>query len=297
MFSSYGPIELDPGGGGGGGGGDPPPTYYYRTLLSLNPDPDLGDPQTTDTEDIYSQWNWHIHNPTTDDKTEFLQAIDDSDSMTTNKLAISYVGHGDIEDEEPYLKLPDESKVKYSDLDDLSTEKSYWHLRFVLMTGCHSMDNDRLADGFHKLGAEVVIGGIGDASVALSKAVANIFYYYALTEHYSVEEAFTFVEQDYDEASDNADTVNQEVMDDVFGGSVDNLIDSLADDFWGTEEDITSYLISIYPTWAITLTMIAALIIILILLFPILILPWFFSSLPDFPYRMKDYNTDTLTYI
>lgn len=296
LCGSYGPIILDPGPGDGSGGeGGEPSTYYEKTLLLINTEPSKGDPQAMSTADIFSEWNWNIDYSTSNDKTEFLQSIRDSDFITTNKLAITYIGHGDIENGIPYLKFPDGSTVTDTDLNQLSEEKPYWHLRFVLMTACHSMDNDNLAYSFNKLGATVVIGGVGEASVALAKVVADDFYYYALTEHYSVEEAFIQSEQNYNDALDEVYLVKQDVFDNLFGGSEDNLLESLSQDFWGTENDIINYLYPNYATWSITA--ILAILIIIMLLLPIIFWPWFVSEFAAFPYRLIDYDTDTLTYI
>ncbi len=163
------------------------------------------------------------------------------------------------------------------------------------MTACHSMDTNNLANGFRRLGVSVVIGGIGDASVALAKAVADDFYYYALTEHYSVEEAFIQAEQDYNDALDEAYSAKQDVLDNLFGGSEDNLLESLSQDFWGTENDITNYLYPNYATWSVTA--ILTILIIIMLLLPIIFWPWFVSEFAAFPYRLIDYDTDALTYI
>ncbi len=192
--------------------------------------------------------------------------------------------------------LPGGNTISYDDLYKLSLEKDYWHLKFVLMTGCSTMFTTHLSDGFAKLGAEVVIGGAEDVNVDAAAVVANVFYSYVLDEHYSVEEAFTQTELDYEESKHYAEDLRDDVWNNVFFGSEIEFLSSLDSDFWGTVSNVENYLQNLNQTlfWN-PLAVIGAILIIIILL-GALILPHFKIPVP-FPYEMKDLDTTKLTYI
>lgn len=288
-------VFLDPGPGGGSGGYTPdPPLFYYKTLLSFNPYPYDGDRQTADTEESYSSWLWNIYQSSGYiSRNEFLQAIRDADEETSEKLAISYVGHGNVISGQSVLILPSGNTITYDDLYKLSKERDYWHLKFVLMTGCYTMFTTHLSDGFARLGAEVVIGGAEEASVDAAAVVADVFYYYVLDEHYSVEEAFTQTELEYEESKHYAEEFKDDVWNNVFSDSELEFLSSLDSDFWGTVTNVGNYLQDLNQTlfW----NPLVAILIILILL-GALILPYINISIP-FPYEMRDLDTTKLTYI
>lgn len=191
------------------------------------------------------------------------------------------------------MRLPSGETITYDDLYRLSREKDYWHLKFVLMTGCYTMITDKLSLGFSLLGAEVVIGGDEEVNVEAAAVVAEVFYDYVLEEHYSVEEAFTQTELEYEESKHYAEEFKDDVWNNVFSDSEQEFLSSLDSDFWGTVTNVGNYLRDLNQNWF--WPQLAAIIIILILL-GALIGPWINIPIP-FPYVMKDFDTTKLTYI
>jgi len=266
-------------------------------LLLFNPYPTNGDLQSIPTADIFSDWLWHVNYIEPSNKATFLNSIQDADDATITKLALHYVGHGTLVGGDSVLEMPDGSYVSYENLEALSRTKTNWHLKLVLMSACYSLDNNVLADGFNKLGAQVVIGGDGDVNVETTAAAADLINYYILTEHYSVEEAFVLAKNDFNDGIRDADELKTEVWSNVFDSSEETLLEGCDTDYEGTIDSVKNYLTETYgQTWGVGVQ-IMAILLILLLLSVLIIIPLFMGIQSKFPYKIKDYDTAVDTYI
>ncbi len=198
-YPDWGAPVLDPGGGGSSNPGNP---LFLKSLLNIRADfSDLehGVNCSTQFKNLFESLNNEVIPSFGTTKSGFLNDLTFYHAKTEDKFNVAFVGHGSLDtQQQPQLIMRNGEKITANDIIALG-ENSLPKLNAVFLIACHSMTWGSLADAFHYIGANVVLGFMGEINTKKSVFHLQLLNHY-LSEGCSVEYSYTEASRDYDTA-------------------------------------------------------------------------------------------------
>ncbi len=285
------------GGGGGGGGGG---IYFPKILHSIDADTtdsEQGDSQIQLTEDSFESEGYLVTYSFAQSKTNFLDLLEYSNSLTTERLSVNFVGTGETISvngmETPALIMRDSATITFQDIYAIQGTQPTWRLHVVMLQSCYSMYNSDLANEFHNLGAKVVLGFDDEVQMDLALTIIQTFWDHLNSENLSVEQAYYQTEDDFEEAESFAVWLSDYLAENELIAAALTLFSST-----GLEALIwflIPILLIVNPILAVLL-MALAFVGVLAVCLGILYIIYAVTEIPN-PFTMVDFNGGTETYL